>query len=91
MQRLVPMDGARALEVEGVRGGGVTRYNRRTDGTMHVTNKAHAKALLAEGVVIPASAGGPSAHLRGYACQCGRRNYFTTCGSCGSPNGQRES
>jgi hypothetical protein len=90
MQRLVPLDGARALEVEGARTGHVARYHKRSDGTIHVGSKAHAMALVAEGLATAATAAGPSAHLRGYRCPCGRRNYFKTCGACGSADGTRE-
>jgi len=91
MQRLVPLDGARALQVEGAHTGRVTNYPKHADGTLHVGNRQHARALIAEGLVVPASAAGPTAHLRGYVCpNCGRRNYFTTCGSCESPDGERE-
>ena len=90
MQRLVPLDGARALQVEGVRFGGLATYRKRRDGTVHVASKAHARTLIAEGLATVATAAGPSAHLRGYTCPCGRRNYFKTCGSCGSSEGSRE-
>lgn len=90
MQRLVPADGARALQVEGARTGHTTTYRQQRDGTMHVGNRNHAKAMIAEGLAVPATAAGPSAHLRGWICPCGRRNYFKTCGSCGSPDGERE-
>lgn len=92
MHRLVPLDGAKALQVEGARTGLVSTYRKHGDGTVHVESKAHAKTLIAEGLAVPATAAGPSAHLRGYICPlpCGRRNYFKTCGSCGSPDGQRE-
>lgn len=91
MHRLVPLDGARALQVEGARTGRVSTYRKHADGTVHVDNKAHAKTLVAEGLAVPASAAGPSAHLRGFECSgCGRRNYFKTCGACGSADGQKE-
>jgi hypothetical protein len=90
MQRLIPLDGARALEVEGARTGRVASYRKRADGTIHVESKTHAKALLREGLAVPATTAGPSAHLRGYLCSCGRRNYFKTCGACGSADGTRE-
>lgn len=90
MRRLVPLDGARALQVEGARTGRVSTYRKHTDGTVHVENKAHAKTLIAEGLAVAATAAGPSAHLRGYCCPCGRRNYFKTCGACGSADGQKE-
>jgi len=90
MQRLVPLDGARSLEVQGAYTGRVARYDKRGDGTLHVGDRQHAKALVAEGLAVPASAAGPTAHLRGFVCPCGRRNHFKTCGSCGSPDGERE-
>jgi hypothetical protein len=90
--RLVPLDGARALQVQGARTGLVATYRKRRDGTMLVDSKQHAKTLIAEGLATPATAAGPSAHLRGYHCpDCGRRNYFKTCGACGSADGTRES
>lgn len=90
MQRLVPLDGARALEVQSAQTGRIARYRKHRDGTVHVGNPRHAKAMLAEGVAFTAAAAGPSAHLRGYACPCGRRNYFKTCGACGSVDGIKE-
>lgn len=90
MQRLVPLDGARALQVQGVHTGRVATYRKNADGTLHVGDAAHAKTLIREGLAVPATAAGPSAHLRGYRCPCGRRNYFKTCGACGSADGVRE-
>lgn len=90
MHRLVPLDGARTLEVQSAWTGRVAKYHRQGDGTVHVDNPMHAKAMLAEGVAHTAATAGPSAHLRGYRCGCGRRNYFKSCGACGSADGIKE-
>lgn len=87
--RLVPLDGARAVEYETQ--SGMRRYRRQRDGTIHVGDRGVASALVKEGLAFPASATGPVAHLRGWACDgCGRRNYFRSCGGCGSDQGTRE-
>lgn len=84
MDRLVPLDGAYSVEVAGTLSG-ARRYRKQRDGTIHVEDRGDAKALLAEGLVVRAAATGPVAHLRGWRCgSCGRRNYFRTCGKCGS-------
>lgn len=76
--RVLPMDGMQSLKVAG----GHT-YARNHDGTMTLS-AADARAAFREGVVIPANAAGPTAHLRGFTClECGRRNFFRLCGACG--------
>lgn len=88
--RLVPLDGAYKVEVETATGREST-YRKGRDGTITVSNPQDTKWLIAEGLAFRASATGPVAHLRGFACPtCGRRNYFQACGRCGSPEGRRE-
>lgn len=89
MARMIPLDGAYQVEVAGTRTG-VTRYRRDASGLIDVQER-HVKGLIREGLAVPASATGPVAHLPGFACpDCGRRNYFRTCGACGSTDGVRE-
>lgn len=90
MTRLVPLDGAYSVEVQGNLSGR-REYRKQRDGTLHVENQQDVKALVREGLAVPAAATGPVAHLPGYRCGgCGRRNYFKTCGACGSADGRRE-
>lgn len=89
MARLVPLDGAYEVQVAGTHTG-VTTYRRQADGTINVAER-HAKNLVREGLAFVASAAGPTAHMPGYRCpDCGRRNYFKTCGACGSADGAKE-
>jgi hypothetical protein len=85
-RRLLPLDGASEVQVEGQ--AGLRRYPKdvRT-GTITVTER-DARSLLREGLAVPAGAAGPTAHLRGFVCPtCARRNYFKTCGHCGDREG----
>jgi len=85
---MIPLDGARRVDVQGTHTG-VTSYHKGRDGAINV-HERHVKSLIREGLAVPASATGPVAHLRGFQCPCGRRNYFKTCGACGSAEGVRE-
>ena len=87
MARLVPLDGAKAVEYETPRG--LARYPKQRDGTIRVGNEGVARALVREGLAFVASATGPISHLRGWVCPAGHRNYFKACGRCGS-DGSRE-
>lgn len=88
--RLVPLDGAYKVEVE-TTSGHQARYWKGKDGTITVEDQRDANWLLKEGLAFRASATGPVAHLRGFVCPtCRRRNYFKTCGGCGSAEGRRE-
>lgn len=79
--RLTPSTGALRIQVETDRG--VRTYDKQRDGAIHVPD-ADARILIAEGVATRAGTAGPTAHLvGGFACRCGRRNYFRRCGSCG--------
>jgi hypothetical protein len=89
MDRLVPLDGAYKVEVAGTLTGSRT-YRKQRDGTIHVESQADRRALVREGLAVPASATGPVAHIPGYRCSCGRRNYFRSCGRCGAQDGTRE-
>jgi len=79
--RILPMDGMQSLQIE-------SEFRRRTyardrDGTMNVSNR-DARTAIREGVAVIANTAGPTAHIRGgFACPCGRRNYFRICGHCG--------
>lgn len=76
------MDGMQSLKLQTVYGRDRT-YARGRDGTMTMS-QADARTAIREGVAVPASAAGPTAHLRGFTCShCGRRNFFRRCGSCG--------
>lgn len=89
MSRLIPLDGANRVEVE--TNYGLAVYPKRRDGTIQVEDQSHAKWMRQEGLAVPASATGPVMHLPGFKCGgCGRRNYFITCGACGSEDGRRE-
>lgn len=80
-RRLVPLDGAYRVEVAGQRGTRV--YHKGRDGTI-TTSETDARALIREGLAVPAGTAGPTAHIAGgYVCECGRRNYFRRCGRCG--------
>jgi len=83
MRRLLPLDGAYSVQVQGTHTGTRT-YDKRRDGTI-LTSERDAKALIREGLAVPANTAGPTAHLKvGYICPaCGRRNYFRRCGGCG--------
>lgn len=84
MARLVPLDGAYRVEVEGQRG--LRTYRKGRDGTI-TTTEADARSLIREGLAVRAGAAGPTAHITGgYVCECGRRNYFRRCGKCGQEN-----
>ena len=61
---------------------GIRTYDKRADGSVHVPDR-DARILRAEGLAVPASVAGATAHLRGFICVCGRRNYFRRCGACG--------
>jgi hypothetical protein len=87
LARLIPLDGAYSVQVQGQYG--LRTYNKRRDGTINVPEH-DARALRREGLAVPATAAGPTAHLSGYVCPCGRRNYFRRCGSCGSTAGTKE-
>lgn len=90
MARLVPLDGAYKVQVAGTHTGR-REYRKQRDGTLHVESQRDVKALVREGLAVPAAATGPVAHLPGFRCDaCGRRNYFKTCGACGSMDGRRE-
>lgn len=82
-RRLLPLDGAYSVQVQGTHTGTRT-YAKGRDGTI-TTSERDARALIREGLAVPATAGGPTAHLRGgFTCPgCGRRNYFRRCGGCG--------
>lgn len=89
MARLVPLDGAKAIEYQTP--AGMATYRKQRDGTVRVGNEGVARALVREGLAFVASATGPVFHVSGWACGgCGRRNYFRTCGACGSDQGRRE-
>lgn len=77
MARLLPLDGAYSVQVEGQFG--TRTYPKRPDGTIDVPER-DARALRREGLAV---AVGWHDNARGYACPCGRRNYFRKCGSCG--------
>ena len=81
--RLLPLDGAYSVQVQGTHTGTRT-YDKRPDGTIEVPQR-DAKALIREGLASPANTAGPTAHLAiGYTCRaCGRRNYFRRCAACG--------
>lgn len=85
MARLLPLDGAYSVQVEGQFS--TRTYNKRRDGTIEVPER-DARALRREGLAVPAGAAGPTAHLPGgFTCPtCGRRNYFRRCGGCGGEN-----
>jgi hypothetical protein len=86
MARLLsPDDACVEAKVEGVRTGASMLYRRTPDGTMHVTDKNHIKALKDLGFT-DASALRSSARTRtDYACRpCGFRSYFRTCSRCGA-------
>lgn len=81
-RRLLPLDGAYSVQVQGTHTGTRT-YNKGRDGTI-TTSERDAKSLIREGLAVPANAAGPTAHIPGgFTCPCGRRNYFRICGSCG--------
>lgn len=45
----------------------------------------HAAAHMRSGNLPTPAIGGPTSRSAGYVCTgCGRGNYFTTCGNCGS-------
>lgn len=80
--RLVPLDGAYSVQVQGTRTGTRT-YRKGRDGTI-TTSERDGRALIREGLAVPANAAGPTAHIAGgFTCACGRRNYFRRCGACG--------
>lgn len=82
MARLLPLDGAYSVEVQGTHTGTRT-YRKGRDGTI-TTSERDARSLIREGLAVPAGAAGPTAHIRGgFTCVCGRRNYFRRCGACG--------
>lgn len=86
---MLPLDGAYRVEVETSSGDLVHYHKHRSHGTIEVDDPKHRKWLQAEGLAVPANEGGPTAHLRGYQCPCGRRNFIKTCGKCGSDQGVR--
>jgi len=88
--RLIPLDGAYKVQVAGTHTGTHT-YRKGRDGTIRVEDVQHARALMREGLAVPAAATGPVAHLPGFRCAtCGRRNYFRICGACGSAESSKE-
>lgn len=78
--RIAAPDGAVAgMEVKTAQTGHVTRYGRIAE----VTNRQHAKALLAEGAFV-ASLSGQTRRGIGYRCDdCGFGAFFATCSRCG--------
>lgn len=90
MSRMIPLDGAYKVEVVGNLSGKRT-YRKDRRGAIEVESRSDQKALIAEGLAFPAAVAGPSAHLPGFQCvDCGRRNYFKTCGNCGSVEGMKD-
>lgn len=79
--RVLPMDGMQSLQVNSERG--LRTYGRGRGGQMSMPER-DARTAIREGVAIPASVAGPTAHLQvGYTCaHCGRRNWFRRCGKC---------
>jgi hypothetical protein len=75
------MDGMQSLKIRSELG--ERTYNRDRGGQMAMPDK-DARTAIREGVAVPASVAGPTAHLRGgYTCgHCGRRNFFRRCGKC---------
>lgn len=91
MSKMIPLDGAYRLEVATISGGFRQYRKDRRRGTIDVEDQSDRRAMIREGVAVDASATGPVAHLPGYRCSgCSRRNYFKTCGGCGSSDGVRE-
>ena len=81
MARLLPLDGAYSVQVQGQFG--TRTYDKRRDGTIEVPER-DARALRREGLAIPV---GWHDNARGYECpRCHRRNYFRRCGACGEEN-----
>lgn len=83
MRRLVaPNDTLRSVEIEGARTGYKKVYNWSKDGTVHVDNPAHVKALRDAGFT-EAGVGGAGGS-GGFVCQdCGFHAWFKTCSRCG--------
>lgn len=83
MARLVaPNDTMREVDIEGAYTGRKTRYGWGKDGTVHVDNPAHVKALRQAGFTVAgvSSAGGRG----GFVCaDCGFHSWFKLCSKCG--------
>lgn len=81
---MLPMDAAKSVQIESERG--LRTYRRKADGSMDVPER-DARIMRREGMAVPASMAGATAHLPGgFTCVCGRRNYFRRCGACGEEN-----
>jgi hypothetical protein len=84
--RMIPVEGAYKVQVQ-TSSGQQAEYRPGRDGSIEVADPRQAVWLRREGLASPAGAAGPTAHLRGYRCPCGRRNFFKTCGGCGAEDG----
>jgi hypothetical protein len=77
-------------DVEGARTGHTVKYDRDKDGTFHVENPNHVRALRETGYTL-AGVGAPTVKQAGWVCQgCGFVSWFKTCSRCGG-TGVRES
>lgn len=78
---MVPPDGAvKETSVQGVRTGREVLYRQQADGTMHVSNPMHQKALKDLG--FREAYGAPA--KGGFRCKaCGFGSWFKTCSRCG--------
>lgn len=84
MARLIaPNDTMREIDIQGARTGSTSRYRWSKDGTVHVHDRAHVKALKEAGFT---DAGVSHAGARGgFICPgCGFRPWFRSCSRCGA-------
>jgi hypothetical protein len=87
--RMQLTEGARQIKVGSESRGLEAVYRADRAGMVDVSQR-HADLMRKDGCATVANTAGPTAHVPGFVCSCGRRNYFKRCGACGSEDGVKQ-